>query len=134
MIMQNILLPEWDWEIAVFYDAKEKDAESILLFLQLTGCAGRSLDRAEKNLRSGILDCGLTYSNGRSGQTVMVIGEASSPAEFWDTIGHETGHVTQHIAERLHIDHRGEEYQYITGEICRQMYPVAKMFICGKCK
>lgn len=32
------------------------------------------------------------------------------------------------------IDRKGEEFQYLSGEIFRQSYPVAKMFICGGCR
>lgn len=37
-------------------------------------------------------------------------------------------------AEESGIDRKGEEFQYLSGEIFRQSYPVAKMFICGGCR
>lgn len=133
MIAQNIRLRRWDWDITILYDATREDTEAVLLVLEMAGADDKFLERAESNLASGGPDNGLTYSNQADRQTVMVIGRVSGPAEFWNTFGHETGHCTEHIAEESGIDHKGEEFQYLSGEIFRQSYPVAKMFICGGC-
>lgn len=133
MIAQNISLRDWDWDVSVFYDVTPKDAESVLLFLEMTGCNGRTIKRAETNLRSGFYNTGLTYTNPDVAHTVMVIGRTDSPEQFWNTLDHEKGHAIMHIADANGIDHGSEEYQYLSGALCQQLFSVAKMFICGKC-
>jgi hypothetical protein len=39
-----------------------------------------------------------------------------------------------HIAETDGMDIFGEEFQYLTGEIGKQMFPVAKKFMCDHCR
>jgi hypothetical protein len=39
-----------------------------------------------------------------------------------------------HIAETDNIDVFGEEFQYLTGEIGKQFFPVAKRFMCDHCR
>lgn len=134
MIAQNIRLRRWGWDITILYDASREDTEAVLLILEMAGASDDFLDNAESNLASGGPDNGITYTNQSEHQTIMVIGRTSGPAEFWNTFGHETGHATEHIAEELGIDHKGEEFQYLSGEIFRQSYPVAKMYICGNCR
>lgn len=133
MIAQNIELQDWGWDVSVFYDVTPNDANAVLLVLEMTGCDGRTLRRAERNLRSGFLNTGLTYTNPEVGQTIMVIGRTDSPEQFWNTLDHEKGHAVMHIAGAKSISHQGEEYQYLSGALCQQLYPVAKMFICGRC-
>ena len=133
MIVQNIELRDWDWSVLVFYDTKERDADSILLYLEMSGCAGRSLRRAERNLRSGLKDTGLTYTNPTLRETVVVIGSTNSPEQFWNTLDHEKGHVVMHIAGAIGLDHESEEYQYLSGALGQEMYPAARMFICERC-
>lgn len=129
MVRQFLYLDEWDWEIIVYYDAGIYNAEEILWNLRRLGCSNDSLERAEGNLGGPMLDTGLTYTNNLVRSSVIVISESSCPEEFWSTLDHEKGHVSKHIAEALGIDCNGEEIQYLSGEIARKMYPVARHFI-----
>lgn len=130
MMRQLIYLPAYRWRIIVYYWAGEGDADEILQMLQEFGCSGKCLRQAEDNLRGADLDTGLTYTNDDARGTVMVIGECSSPEEFWNTLDHEKGHAVQHIGSALGMDHMGESQQYLAGEIAKRMHPVAKLFIC----
>lgn len=129
MVRQFIYLPSWNWMILVFYWATRNDASEILQALQRFGATDETMESARKNLEGISVDTGLTYSNDAKRGTVMVISESSSPDEFWSTMDHEKGHASQHIAEALGIDYRGEEQQYLTGEIAKKMHPVARLFI-----
>lgn len=129
MTRQCIYLDEWDWMLTVYYSATEEDAEEILQTLQGIGCSRSTLRKAEDNLSSGLQDTGLTYTNDAAHSTVMVIGESSSPDEFWDTADHEKGHAVQHISEALGLDCRGEEQQYIAGSIAKEMHPMLIRYI-----
>lgn len=134
MVRQVFYLPFWDWRFCVFYDATSGDAGPILSALEEIGCYGRSLERAERNLYAGVKDTGLTYTNQELHRSVMVIGRTSTPAQFWNTLDHEKGHLAEHIAEALLIERRGEEFEYLKGEIAQQAYPVAVQFLCKKCR
>ena len=129
MIRQIISLPFWDWRCSVFYDATSGDAESILSALEDIGCNGRPLERAERNLYAGVRNTGLTYTNQELHRSVMVIGETSTPAQFWNTLDHEKGHLAEHIAEALSMDRSEEEFEYLKGGIAQQTYPVAVRFL-----
>lgn len=39
-----------------------------------------------------------------------------------------------HIYGFLNIDPFGEEFQYLVGEIGQDMFPVAKIFLCDRCR
>lgn len=131
MVRQIISLPLWGWRCIVFYDAASSDAGSILSALEDIGCKGRSLGRAERNLYAGIRDTGLTYTNQELHRSVMVIGRTSTPAQFWNTLDHEKGHLAEHIAEALLLDRRAEAFEYLKGDIAQELYPVAVRFLCG---
>lgn len=130
MVRQVILLPFWGWRCSVYYDATSRDAGPILSALEGIGCTGRSLERAERNLYAGIRNTGLTYTNQELRRSVMVLGRTSSPAQFWNTLDHEKGHLAEHIAEALSMDRSEEEFEYLKGEIAQQTYPVAVRFLC----
>lgn len=133
MIMQGFVLPEWDWDVIILYDVSSRDAEGVLLLMQMAGASDKFLDDAERNLSSGQMDNGVTYTNMDTHQSVIAIGKTSGPWEFWNSFRHETGHCSQFIADSIGIDTKSEEFQYLDGEIYRQSYPVAKMFLCGRC-
>lgn len=134
MIVQNIYLEDWDWHITVYYAVDTYYADEILEELEYMGCSQHDLVKAEKSLRGGYYNTGLTYSNTKDRYSVVVIGLTSTPAEFQNTFDHEKGHLTMHIGEALDIDIFGEEYQYLSGMIGQLMFKVAKRFLCEHCR
>ena len=95
---------------------------------------GKYLRDAQANLWAGKLDSGLTYSNMERHETVMVIAKASEGAEYWNSIDHEKNHLLQHIALTYEIDPYGEEISYISGELIRDIYRMAKGLLCDCCR
>ena len=87
-----------------------------------------------RNLESGNLNTGITYSNFGRRDTVMVISRTSSPAEFLNSWEHEKKHLARHIEQTYGIDPFGEEAAYLEGTIAQKMFPVAKKFICEQCR
>ena len=134
MIVHDIYLSDYDWHCKVFYSVTTYWVEDILNELKRIGCSGEKYRRAKENLESGELNTGLTYSNSRKGETVMVIAKTSSPDEFAHSYDHEKGHLAKHIALAYDIDPYGEEFQYLSGDISKKMFPVAKMFMCECCR
>ena len=134
MIIQEFYLPDYDWEVRVYYAVDCYYTDRIIADLQRVGCRGMDLANAYKNMRSCNLNTGITYSNIRNRQTVMVIALTSSPAEFQNSFDHEKGHLCRHISRAFGIDPYGEEAQYLSGYVGQKMFPVAKKFLCEHCR
>lgn len=98
------------------------------------GCSRASFRTAERMLRSGKYNTGLTYSNTNDKCSVVVIGLTTSPEEFQNTFDHEKGHLAMHISSAFGLDVYGEEYQYLTGAIGQEMFKIAKKFLCEHCR
>lgn len=134
MIVQNFYLENWDWYVTVFYAVDTYYLDDILGALEEIGCSERGIKKAEDAFGNGAYNTGLTYSNLKGRCSVIVIGLTSSTSEFQNTFDHEKGHLAMHICETDEIDPFSEEYQYLTGEIGKAMFPIAKNFLCVHCR
>lgn len=134
MIVQDFHIEAYDWRVRVYYAVTTYWTDEIAADLERAGCRGRQLERAWRNLARGGLDTGLTFSNARSRETVMVIALTSSPAQFQNSLDHEKGHLCRHISQAFGVDPYSEDEQYLAGEIGQRMFPVAKRFLCEHCR
>lgn len=133
MIRQEIYIPRYDWQVIVFYDSDRRDAPYILAVLDKAGADDETYWDAEENLRAGYEDTGLTFSNFLRRVSVIVLSHTSSEAEFANTWVHEVGHCAKHIAIAYGLDCNGEPVQYISGELAREMQPIAAKLMCPTC-
>lgn len=106
--------------------------DEILDELESIGCT--YADEIEEDLTISPYNNGLTYSNLKGRVSVMVIGLTQTPDEFQNTYDHEKGHLAMHIAETDNIDVFGEEFQYLTGEIGKKTFKIARKFMCEHCR
>lgn len=134
MIRSHFDLPKYDWCVYTYYVVTKPNADEILNALVHIGCDGKTLDRAYRNLTSGRLDTGLTYSNIDTRETVMVFAKTSSAKEFQQSYKHETGHLQAHIAQTFGIDPYGEELQYIGDDIVEATWEIVKDLLCDHCR
>lgn len=134
MIAQDFRIPGYGWKVRVYYAVTTYWRERILSDLRDIGCRGLQLERAERNLSSGDLNTGLTYSNMDIGETVMVISLTSTPAEFMNSWMHEMRHLGRHIERARDIGPYSEQAAYLAGYIAQRMFPVAKGFLCEHCR
>lgn len=134
MIRQEIYIPKYDWRVRIYYAVTTYWAGRILSDMERIGCRSVELAKAWRNLRSGDLNTGITYSNFREGETVMVISLTSSPEEFLNSWEHEKKHLARHIEQAFGIDPYSEEAAYLEGTIAQRMFPVARKFICEHCR
>lgn len=134
MIVQDFYIERYDWHVRVFYSVTTYWVWPIIKELRRIGCVGEKLETAYRNLSSGNLNTGLTYSNFERRETVMVIAKTSSPEQFQNSFDHEKGHLCRHISQTFGIDPYGEEEQYLQGYIGQKMFPVAKKFLCECCR
>ena len=118
----------------MYYAINTYYADEILEELEYIGCSKHDLAKAEKSLRGGYYNTGLTYSNTNDRYSVVVIGLTTNAEEFQNTFDHEKGHLAMHIGEYLKMDIFGEEFQYLTGEIGQKMFKIAKRFMCDHCR
>ena len=131
MIIQDFYIKDWNWSVRVYYYVDDYYMDMIAQDLGLCGC--EEVDKTIDSLFESIENSGLTYSNPDERCSIIVIGKTSCPEEFQSTFDHEKGHLAVHIALTDDISWMSEEYQYLVGEIGKQMYPVAKMFLCEHC-
>lgn len=134
MFIQDIYLKDWDWDARVYYAVDTFYMTEILDVLKKLGCSPRKIKQIETDLTQFPYNNGLTYSNFENRCSVVVIGLTKSAEEFQNTFDHEKGHLAMHISECDNIDVFGEEFQYLTGEIGKEMFNVAKRFMCEHCR
>ena len=134
MIRQDFYIDEYGWHVRIYYAVTTYCAGRILSDMERIGCRSVELAKAWRNLRSGDLNTGLTYSNFQTGETVIVISLTSSPEEFLNSWEHEKKHLARHIEQAFGIDPYSEEAAYLEGTIAQKMFPVAKLFICDHCR
>lgn len=130
MITRNIYIPSCRWEVHIYYAVKSYHAPPILADLTKINCPEQILKQVSKNLHSGKMDSGFTYSNKRWRCTVMVIGIHSSPAEFLNSLQHELRHFVDDVSDACNIPVRGEAVAYLTGDINSYIAEDVKMFLC----
>lgn len=75
-------------------------------------------------------DKGYTYTNYDRHITIMIVGKASSREQMFDSIEHETKHVTEHISEYYGVNPKSEESAYLQGEIGRLLFPAVSYVLC----
>lgn len=134
MIVQDVYLEDWDWVVRVYYAVDTFYMDSIIGDLEAMGCSSKKIDDIEYAITRYQYNNGLTYSNIERRWSLVVIGITETPEEFQNTFDHEKGHLAMHIAEADNLDIFGEDFQYLTGEIGRELFPVAKKFMCEHCR
>lgn len=115
MIVQEFYIPDYDWEVRVYYAVDCYYTDRIIADLQRVGCRGLDLVNAYKNMRACNLNTGITYSNIRNRETVMVIALTSSPEEFQNSFDHEKGHLCRHISRAFASTRTGKRRSILVG-------------------
>lgn len=88
MIVQEFYIPKYgDWHVKVYYAVHTYWAKEIITDLYRIGCRGDSLKRAYRNLTEGRMNTGLTYSDYRRRETVMVLSLTSTPRTVSKFVG-----------------------------------------------
>ena len=115
MTEQDIYLERYDWTVHVMYDVHSKDSMKVRRYLRDLGCSGITIEDACNLVLEGEPNKGITYSNVDVRKSVVVIGRATSKAEYMNSLSHEMLHVVQHISEVFMINMYGEEACYLLG-------------------
>lgn len=134
LLGQEFTLNQWDWRVRVFYVVDLIPIDFIIEELYGIGCSEEDVQSAIYVLDSGYDNRGITFSNDRKRESIIVIGETTCPAQFSNSFDHEKLHLAMHIAQIDDIDPFSEELAYLVGEIGLQTFPVAKRFLCEHCR
>lgn len=134
VLCQEFKLEDWNWHVKVFYVVDLIPIDYIILELEDLGCNEQDIESAIDVLGSGDNNRGITFSNDKTRQSVIVIGETSCPAEFSHSFDHEKLHLAMHIARVNEIDPFSEELAYLAGDIGFKTFPIAKHFLCEHCR
>ena len=134
MIIQDIRLDNWNWNVRVYYDASSKYVDTIIDDMKTIGANNDSINNLYTMLLYGGRNCGFTYTNGDNNASIIVIGKTTNAEQFQNTFDHEKGHLATHIAQILNINLYGEEYQYLIGDIGLKLFKVAKQYLCDTCR
>lgn len=134
MIRQVITLHKYDWIIYAYYAVSTYYIDDIMEHLWQVGVDAKNAQRAYNNLSSGDLNTGLCYSNKKNRETVLVVAKTSSAGEFLNSLTHEASHACVHIASATGVDLISEDYAYMVGDLCGEMYPKVKQLLCEHCR
>lgn len=103
MIVERLILREYNWAITVLLECNCSDIPEILEHLQSISCPKHLQEKAINNLSSCENNIGLTYSNFKLNRTIMIINHTDNNAELINTITHECYHFIQHISKANNI-------------------------------
>ena len=134
MTVQVVYLKDYDWLIKVFYEVTADDSDVILSELDYIDCPADIYYSAAEMMEGDYPDTGFTYTNSVMRVTFIIMMYSSCADEFQNTFDHEKGHAAYHIACELGLDKEGEKIQYLQGEIGKEMFRVAKRFMCDHCR
>lgn len=135
MIRQKLTLSKYaGWEIYAYYAVSTYYTDEIMEHLWYLGVNSSNAKRAYKNLSSDNLDTGLCYSNPSQRKSIIVVAKTSSASEFLNSLTHEVTHACVHIATELGVNMQSEDFAYMVGEMCRDMYDDVKHLLCDCCR
>ena len=132
MIGQHFNIPEYDWEVNVYFGVTKYDIGFCVKRLRKLTTQSKYIKECKETLDTNKKDRAYIYSSYRVKETVIFIGDYSSTGELIDTITHEANHLKSHIATFYNLDEKDEEVCYIIGNIAKRMSRLFIPFICNK--
>lgn len=130
MICRNIYIEQYDWEVHCYFAVDKYYTERILSVLNKLGCSDSIFSQVEKKLRKNERNAGFTYSNPEKRESLLVVGLATSSAEYVNSISHELRHLCDDISAVYNIASKGEKIAYLTGDIAEQLADVIQVLVC----
>jgi len=134
MIRHSFYIEPYQWRVTAFFEVGPENAEELLLNLRRTHAPLNYVKATAVNLMRGRLNNGVTYTSYRNRETIMIIGKASSGAEFFNSLLHELKHLEVQTSDAMGIDYRSEEAAYFRGGVAREIYPYISSLLCDCCR
>ena len=122
------------WTILFLFSVDQYDMERIYDALVWADAPNSIISKVERNVLSGRLNEGFTYSDPSSRRTVFATGVAESGPEVLDSVVHEIIHICQHVALEdgmgLFVTAPASDYDFVS----RTFFPKIKINedpVCG---
>ncbi len=131
MIIRDLYIEKYRWHVHCYFAVTKYYTEEILSVLDSLGCSSAVYDRVAEKMERNEKNAGFTYSNKIAHETLMVVGRATSNAEYINSITHELRHLCDDIASVVGISDNGEDVAYLTGDIASQMADVIEVLVCN---
>lgn len=113
-------IPYKKWGVVVVYDYDVKD--EYVEVMAIMRSFGFPIYKAKKAI--GILSAyntGMAISVDELKMSIVFIGKATSPSEWWSTAIHELKHSADAIISYYDVDWDGEDAAYLTGYLTKQL-------------
>ena len=134
MITQEFIVDKVYWKVYVYYDVTSKDTIKIITKLQELKLPKSYITSAYTTLISNKLNQGITETNSKLKESVVIFTKTTNASQFINSFVHEIGHLSNHIAITYNLDLNGEEVQYIAGDIAQQMFKRCHTLMCDCCR
>lgn len=108
-----------NWKVTILYECTCEDIDFIIEMLEDIDCP--YIKEAIDNLETCNLNIGLTYSNLKLKQSIIVISKTSSFAQLINTVAHEFYHLICHMQKVFKIKDE-EELAYLNGDLNMYSY------------
>lgn len=131
MIIRDLYIEKYRWHVHCYFAVNKYYTEEILNILGSLGCSTRVYNKVRAKMKRNERNAGFTYSNKMTHETLMVVGLASSNAEYINSITHELRHLCDDIANEVDIPKSGEEIAYLTGDIASKISDVIEVLVCN---
>ena len=112
------------WAFIFAYNISEDDLGDIGEWIEALGASKREIRRTKKLLRR--LNKGFTFSSSSLRMSVIVIGDATSLEQWWDTLSHEIDHLQDAVMQYYGVEHGTEEAAWLQGYIMRLIVKAMK--------
>ena len=134
MITQEFIVDKVYWKVYVYYDVTSKDTIKIITKLQELKLPKSYITSAYTTLISNKLNQGLTETNSKLKESIVVFTKTTNASQFVNSFVHEICHLSNHIARTYNLNLNGEEIQYIAGDIAQQMFKRCHTLMCDYCR
>ena len=134
MITQKFIVDRRYWKVYVYYDVTPKDAIKVVTKLQEIRLPKSYITSAYTTLISDKLNQGITETNSKLKESVVIFTKTTNASQFINSFVHEIGHLSNHIARTYNLDSNGEEIQYIAGDIAQEMFKQCHTLMCDYCR
>lgn len=121
------------WKVDFLFMPDEYDVRAIADYLYDAGASPMIFGQAKDLVWMCDANCGFTFTNPDLFRAVVVIGPATSGAEFVDTLVHEVHHLAVAIADNLGLDLEDEGPAYLAGDSARELAEVICELGCSHC-
>ena len=126
----NIDVKGENWQITIFFPLTCYHVKKIMQELSLIDCNKTDMRKAWRNLTSGKMNNGLTFSNYELRKSVIVFAMSESKEEYFNLVLHELHHLAVQIGVANNMNLEGEGVCYINGDVGMMMFPLVRYLFC----